>query len=94
MSKGQYLSGHQKGIVKRYYAHLDTLTLSKLQEAVSDLYLLPKGPSDDPIAKRKWKGVADALAKVGCERAASAKVVADRDVEGLARLVAKLASGG
>jgi hypothetical protein len=92
MAKGQYLSGHQKGIVKRYYKNLDTLTLAKLQEAVSDLYLTSKG-GGDKAADRKWKSVGEALAKAGVEPAILGKVVAARDVEGLAGLVARLARG-
>lgn len=92
MAKGHYLSGHQKGIVKRYYEHLDTLTLSKLQEAVTDLYLAPKG-TDGGRTARKWKSVLETLIKAGVGRAAAEEVVATRNVEALASLVARLAAG-
>jgi len=39
MARGQYLTPHQKGIVKRYYEHKDTLATQKLGEIVSDLFL-------------------------------------------------------
>ena len=39
MAKGQYLSPHQKGIVKRYYENKEDLMTQKLGELVSEIYL-------------------------------------------------------
>ncbi len=90
MAKGQYLSSHQKGIVKRYYEHADTISLQKLQEAVSDLYLAGTGKA----AERLWKTAQTALAKSGADPARVARIVAEKNVEALARLVGELAAPG
>ncbi len=96
MAKGQYLSSYQKGIVNRYYANLDTLTIQKLQEAVSELYLLtpktgvPYAAAGKKIA-RHWATVEAALKKTGADPARIAKVLAERKVESLAALVSDLA---
>ena len=39
MAKHQNLSAYQQKIVKRYYEHADSITIQKLQELVSELYL-------------------------------------------------------
>jgi hypothetical protein len=85
MAKGQDLSKYQKGIVNRYYQHLDTLTAQKLGELVSELYLC----TDEKKAAKLWKSADQALAKTSADPAAVAKVIAARDAPGLARLVAK-----
>lgn len=96
MAKGQYLSSYQKRIVNRYYANLDTLTIQKLQEAVSELYLLtPKSGVPDAAAGKKiarhWATVEAALKKAGADPAHIAKVLGERKVESLAALVNDLA---
>lgn len=84
MAKGQHLSRTQKGIVNRYYEHLDSQTALKLQELVSELYLC-----DDAKKREKhWVKAGDLLAKSGANKARAEKVLADRDVEALAKLVA------
>ncbi len=88
MAKGQYLSSYQRGIVNRYYSNLDTITLQKLQEAVSELYLKPAGKGADKL----WKTVEGALAKAGAPADQATRVIAARDVEGLAKLVGSLAA--
>ena len=88
MAKGQHLSRYQKGIVSRYYEHADTITLTKLQEAVSDLYLAP----GDKAATKLWKSAETALAKTGADPARVAKILADRNVVALATLVGELSA--
>lgn len=85
MAKGQYLSSHQKGIVNRYYANLDTLTLQKLQEAVSELYLATPKQAD-----KHWKNVESALAKTKADPARVNAILANRNVPALAALVGEL----
>ena len=46
----QYLTGHQKGIVSRFYANQDARVVVKLQELASDLFLAPSGDA----AAKKW----------------------------------------
>jgi hypothetical protein len=90
MAKGQHLSHHQHGIVKRYYANLDTLSLQKLGEIVSDLYLCTDARKAAPM----WKRAEQALAKAGADPARVGKLLADRNVEGLAKLVGELSGPG
>lgn len=83
MAKGQYLSSHQKGIVRRYYANLDTLALQKLAEAVGELYLC-----DDPKKSAKlWASVEKALPKVVDDPADVAKLIAGKSIKDLAAIV-------
>lgn len=86
MAKGQWLNPHQKGIVRRYYEHRDTLATQKLGEIVSELYLC----EDDSKADRLWKKVRTALKNAGAPAGRAAQVVKDRDLEGLAELVGRL----
>ena len=51
MAKGDPLTPHQKGIVRRYYDHQDDMVHQKLSETVSDLYLC----TDEKKAARLWK---------------------------------------
>ena len=85
MAKGQDLSRHQRGIVKRYYKNRDTLMAQKLGELVSELYLA-EGKKADGL----WKRVDKALANTDANKAEAARVVESRDLEALAALVAKL----
>lgn len=84
MAKGQPLSRHQKGIVNRYYQHKDSQTALKLQELVSELYLC----EDDKKRGRLWAKAGELLASAGANRPRVEKVLADRDVEALGKLVA------
>ena len=83
MAKGQHLSRHQKGIVNRYYEHRDTIMLGKLGEAVSELYLC----DSEAKAKKLWKSVETALTNLKVPPARAAKLIASRDVKGLAALL-------
>jgi hypothetical protein len=88
MAKGQYLSRHQQGIVKRYYEHADTRTLTALQEAVSDLYLA----SDEKSREKLWTKIEGLLAKAGANAARVAQVMQTRDVKLLAAVVGEITS--
>lgn len=89
MAKGQHLSSYQRGIVKRYYAHLDSITLAKLSEAVSDLAVTEPGKKAD----RLWAKVELALDKTAASDERVLAIVRQRDVKALAQLVSDLASG-
>jgi len=87
MAKGDYLSNNQQKIVKRYYEHKDTLMAAKLGEIVSELYLA----TDDPKKQdRLWKSATTALKNSKANRVAVDKVLAERNLQGLARLVNEL----
>lgn len=83
----QELSSYQRKIVDRYYSNIDTISLTKLQEAVSELYLA----ETDKKKEKLWKSVETALAKFPEVATKAAQVVAARDVKGLAELVNRLA---
>ena len=86
-AKGQHLSNHQRKIVNRYYEHLDTITITKLQELVSDLYLCESAKKRDQL----WKRVETALGKMGPSESRVRKILDEQDVENLAGLVGELA---
>lgn len=91
MAKGQHLSAYQQGIVRRYYQHLDTLTLGKLAELVSDLAVAAPGGKE---AAKLWKRAREALEKAGVEAGKVEAIVGRADVKALAEEVGRLAGGG
>lgn len=88
MAKRPDLSSTQRKIVGRYYEHLDTITITKLQELVSELYL-----AEGKSRERLWKRIDTALAKSQARAPAVRAVLESRDVEALARLVQELSRG-
>lgn len=86
MAKGQHLSAYQKKIVNRYYEHLDTITLTKLAEAATELYLC----TEPKKAEKLWATVAKALDKTAASDKQVQRIVDTRDIKGLAELVGKL----
>ncbi len=86
MAKGDYLTPHQKGIVRRYYKHKDSLMHQKLSEIVSELYLC----TSEKQADRLWKSAATALSNMDAPKGRVDRIVADRDLKELAALVSKL----
>ena len=86
MAKRPDLTDHQRRIVHRYYNNIDTISVQKLQEIVSDLAL-----ADDPKkADRLWKRAETALAKTAANDAEVRTALAQRNLESLARLIARL----
>ncbi len=84
------LSRYQQKIVDRYYEHRDTIMLDKLGQIVSDLYL-----ADSPAkADKLWKSAALALEKTAANDAAVRKVLSEKNLEGLARLIGELTVPG
>jgi hypothetical protein len=80
------LSPYQKGVVKRYYEHRDTIALQKLGEIVSDLYVA----TSDAKIERAWRAAHKHLIAAGVHKADADWILAERDLGELARLVAKL----
>ena len=62
MAKGEPLSNYQRKIVDRYYEHLDTITLTKLSEAVSELYLCESEKKSQTL----WKTVLGGICYLCC----------------------------
>jgi len=77
---------YQKGVIRRYYEHGDTIALQNLGEIVSDLYLA----EGEAAKKRLWKRAAAALAKLGAPKPRVEKILAAKDLAGLAALVSDL----
>jgi len=86
MAKGDPLTGHQQKIVDRYYDHLDSTALQRLQELVSEIYLAEPGPKKDKL----WRTVETHLSKTGAPSGQAARVLADQDVKQLAQLITDL----
>src|SRR3954471_13796032 len=88
MSKGQYLTPHQQGIVKDYYGQRDTIFVGKLSAIVSDL-ALTKDPKE---TGRLWAKAKEFLAKTSANPPRVTKLLAEKNLEELARLVNELAT--
>jgi len=86
MARGDPLTPYQKGVVRRYYEHRENLAHQRLCEIVSELYLC----ASEKEAARLWRAAAAALKNAGAPRARAERCVASRDLEDLARLVARL----
>jgi murein endopeptidase len=84
--RGQDLTPYQKGVVRRYYEHRDDLVHQKLSEIVSELYVC----EDEQRAVRLWKSARTALMKTQAGKALVERIVAERDLKGLADLVNSL----
>lgn len=79
-------SRYQQGIVKSYYENRDTMSLQKLGEIASDLFLCDSPKKLDQL----WKRAAKALPHTGAQADVYEPIVAKRDLAGLTRLVNQL----
>jgi hypothetical protein len=79
-------SSYQKGIIRRYYENREEISTQRLGEIVTELYL---ATGEKKIA-RLWEQAEKALEIAGANKVWLKKVVADRNVEGLAEIVQKL----
>jgi len=82
MAKGQSFSKHQQGIVNRYYDNLDTITLTRLQELVSDIFL-----AEGKKAENLWKKAETLLARTDARGADIRAIIEKRDIKKLAEVV-------
>ena len=71
---------YQKKIISRYYENLDTITLTKLQEWVTELYLA----ETEAQKNRLWQRVEKAMAKINVSPAIARHIVQKKDVRLLA----------
>lgn len=85
----QDLSRYQQGIVKRYYDNAETIQSNKLSELVSELWLA----EDTKVQTKLWGKAQVALMRVGFDATKVGQVVAKRDLEALAKLVAQADAG-
>ncbi len=86
MAKGQFYSAHQKGIINRYYEHKESISAQKLGETVSGLYIETAAAK----AARKWKSAETALLNLGAAKPRVEKIVAEKNLQALAKLVEEL----
>ena len=86
MAKGQFHSGYQKGVIKRYYENKDDISTQKLGEIVSELYLETSAAK----VERLWKSAEGALLKLGANSGRVEKIVAAKDLQAFAKLVEEL----
>ncbi len=86
MAKHQWLTPHQKGLVRRYYGHKDKLAYQKLAELVSELYLC----EDKAEASRLWRSAHTAMVNAGVHAGRVEGIVESRDLDRLAELVQEL----
>jgi hypothetical protein len=78
---GKEFSDYQKKVIKDYYKNLDKITLTKLQELVSKIYL------EQSLSKKEtlWKQVETALTKLKIPEAIAQHILQKRDPEILAK---------
>ena len=86
MAKGRHFTPYQKGVVKRYYEHRESIATQRLGEIVSDLYLC-RSPNK---AERLWKGARTALLNAGANKVEVEKLCSDQSLERLAKLAGEL----
>jgi hypothetical protein len=77
---------YQKGVIRRFYEHRDTLALQKLAEIVSDLYVA----TSEPKIKRTWGRVEKQLLAAGVHKHQAHAIVEDQDLGALAKLIGEL----
>lgn len=73
-------SSYQKKVIQRYYDNLESASLQKLGELVSELYL----ETSEKKAERLWQRVGQAMAALKIPEKAAAHIMARRDVQILA----------
>ena len=81
------LTAHQRKIVQRYYANLDTIRTQRLSELVTEIYLASTPKRRGAL----WDRAAKLLLKKDTppeERAAIEEILATENVEALAALAA------
>ena len=83
MAKNQFLTGHQKGIVNRYYQHKGTIGTQKASEIVSELYL----ETNPKKIEKLWASTRTALLNAGCNQVRVNKLCDEKNLSGVAKLV-------
>jgi len=78
---GKEYSAYQRDVISRYYDNLDAVTLSRLQELVSQLYL---AESEAKLA-RLWERVHKAMLRLKVKPAIVEHIMGKKDVVVLAK---------
>jgi len=82
MTKKEY-SPHQKGLIDRYYRNIDSISLQKIQELVTELYLADTAKKKENL----WQRVLAAMQKLKISEAIISHIMTKKDVEILAKNV-------
>ena len=82
-------SAHQQKIIKRYYQNIDSISLQKLSEMVTELYL-----AEGKKRERLWKNAAAAMQKLGVLQSRIDGIVKQDKPEAVATLVQELQGKG
>ena len=77
---------YQKGIIRRYYEHKDTLALQKLGDLVSNMYV----ETSDKKLERAWKTAHKLMLAAGVHAHEADNIRGEHDLGALARLIARL----
>lgn len=80
-------SKHQQKIIKRYYDNREAVSLQRLQELVTELYL-----AEGKARERQWKYIVAALEKLGIKQDRIEHLRQQDDPQLLAKLVEELMS--
>ena len=83
------LSRHQSKIVKRFYENRDTLSIQKLGEIVSDLFMA----DTEKKTTKLWERAEKALANAGADKKKAAQIIEAKDLKALGELVNALSGG-
>ena len=76
-------SDHQRKVIRNYYRNRDDLETQRLQELVTEIHLA----TTPAKCTRLWERAASILARAeGLDADETARVVAERDLEALARI--------
>jgi hypothetical protein len=86
MAEERSYSRYQKNVIRRYYENRESLSVQRLGEIVSELYLTAPGKKAD----RLWAQAEKMLSTVEANEKWLAKTVEDRNVEQLAEMVKTL----
>jgi hypothetical protein len=78
-------SPHQKKIIRRYYDNLSSISLNRLQELTTEIYLA-EGKKRDKL----WTQVGPTLLKLEIPQGRIDHILAKRDVQLLAEVVKEL----
>ena len=82
-AKKREYTGYQKKLIKRFYDNRESIETQRLQEIVTEIYLAGAGKKAD----RLWERAGVILERVeGLAAGEAARIMAERDVEGLARI--------
>jgi hypothetical protein len=76
---------HQQRIIKNYYENRDAISLQRLSELVTELYL-----AEGKVRERQWKYIVGVLEKIGLPQDRIAHLRKKDDPRLLAKLVEEL----